>query len=98
MACTACLVCFISTVNGHRNKKKKRKEESYPRKASTGSGHTTNLKQFISRLPISMAYTYTFYCCPYLSKDCQICAFYFTKILSSQQKIIPFYDNIGQDD
>jgi hypothetical protein len=28
-------------------KKKKRKEEAYPWKASTSSGHTTNLKQSI---------------------------------------------------
>jgi hypothetical protein len=42
---TACLVCFISTVNGHSNKK--RKEEGYPWKAGTSSGHITNLKQSI---------------------------------------------------
>ncbi len=54
MACTACLVCFISTVNGHCNKKKKIKEEAYPRKAGASSRHTTNLKQSISRLSISM--------------------------------------------
>ncbi len=53
MACTACLVCFISTENGHC-KKKKRKEEAYPWKAGTSSGHTTNLKQSILRLSISM--------------------------------------------
>jgi hypothetical protein len=45
MAHTACLVCFISTVNGCSNKKKKRKEEAYPWKAGTSSGHITNLKQ-----------------------------------------------------
>ncbi len=55
MVCTACLVCFISTVNGHcSKKKKKRKEEAYPWKAGTSSGHTTNLKQSILRLSISM--------------------------------------------
>ncbi len=57
MARTACLVCFISTVNGHSNKKrkeKKRKEEAYPWKAGTSSWHTTNLKQSILRLSISM--------------------------------------------
>ncbi len=27
MACTACLVCFISTVNGHCNKKRKEKKK-----------------------------------------------------------------------
>jgi len=47
MARTACLVCFISTVNGRSNKKQKRKEEDYPWKAGTSSGHITNLKQFI---------------------------------------------------
>jgi hypothetical protein len=47
MACTACLVCFISTVNCHCNKKKKRKEEAYPWRAGSSSGHTTNLKQSI---------------------------------------------------
>ncbi len=56
MAHTACLVCFISTVNDHCNKKKrKRKEEAYPLKARVSSGHTTNLKQSILRLSISMA-------------------------------------------
>jgi hypothetical protein len=54
MACTACLVCFISTVNGHRNKKNKRKEEAYPWKAGASSQHTANLKQSILRLSISM--------------------------------------------
>jgi hypothetical protein len=34
--------------------KKKRKEEAYPWKAGTSSGHTTNLKQSILRLSISM--------------------------------------------
>ncbi len=53
MVHTPCLVCFISTVNGHCNKKKK-KEEAYPWKASTSSGHTTNLNQSILRLLISM--------------------------------------------
>ena len=37
---TACLLCFISTVNG-RNKKKK------PIKTGTSRGHITNLKQSI---------------------------------------------------
>jgi hypothetical protein len=46
MACTACLVCFISTVNGHCIQKKKRKE-AYTWKAGSSSGHTTNLKQSI---------------------------------------------------
>ncbi len=35
-------------------KKKKRKEEAYPWKAGACSGHTTNLKQSILRLSISM--------------------------------------------
>ena len=47
MARTACLVCFSSSVNGRSNKKKKRKEEAYPWKASTSSRHITNLKQSI---------------------------------------------------
>ncbi len=55
MARTVCLVCFISTVNGHCNKKKKRKEEAYPWKAGANSGHTTNLKQSILRLLIYMS-------------------------------------------
>ena len=55
MTHTACLVCFISTVNGHCNKKeKKRKEEAYPWKAGASSGHTTNLKHSILRFSISM--------------------------------------------
>jgi hypothetical protein len=47
MARAACLVCFISTVNGRSNKKKKRKEEAYPWKAGASSGHITNHKQSI---------------------------------------------------
>ncbi len=42
MACTACLVCFISTVNGHSEKNKKK-----PWKTGVSSGHITNLKQSI---------------------------------------------------
>jgi hypothetical protein len=45
MARTACLVCFINTDNGHSNKK--RKQEAYPWKASSSSGHITNLKESI---------------------------------------------------
>jgi hypothetical protein len=37
--------------------KKKRKEEAYPWKAGASSGHTTNLKQSILRLSISMCST-----------------------------------------
>ena len=44
---TACLVCFISTVNGGSNKKKKRKEKAYPWKAGASNRHITNLKQSI---------------------------------------------------
>jgi hypothetical protein len=44
MARTVCLVCFISSVNGHCNKKK---EEAYPWKAGGSSGHITKLKQSI---------------------------------------------------
>ncbi len=56
MARTACLVCFISTVNDHCNKKRKEKKKlsAYPWKAGASSGHTTNLKQSILRLLISM--------------------------------------------
>ncbi len=46
MAHTACLVCFISIVNG-RSKKKKRKEEACSWKAGASSRHITNLKQSI---------------------------------------------------
>jgi hypothetical protein len=42
MAHTACLVCFISTVNGRSNKKRKEKK-----KAGASSRHITNLKQSI---------------------------------------------------
>jgi hypothetical protein len=38
-------------------KKKKRKEEAYPWKASASSGHATKLKQSILRLSISMVVT-----------------------------------------
>ncbi len=44
MANTACLVCFVSTVNGCSNK---RKEAAYPWKPGTSSRHITNLKQSI---------------------------------------------------
>jgi hypothetical protein len=47
MARTACLVCFVSTLNGRSNKKKKRKVEAYPWKTGPSSGHITNLKQSI---------------------------------------------------
>ncbi len=40
MACTACLVCFISTVNGQSKKKK-------PWKMGASSRHITNIKQSI---------------------------------------------------
>jgi hypothetical protein len=40
-----------------KRKEKKRKEEAYPWKAGKGSGHTTNLKQSILRLSISMSNT-----------------------------------------
>jgi len=36
---------------------KKRKEEAYPWKAGTSSGHIANLKQSIWRLSISMNHT-----------------------------------------
>ncbi len=42
MVNTACLVCFISTVNGRRKKNKKK-----PSKMGPSSGHITNLKQSI---------------------------------------------------
>jgi hypothetical protein len=45
--CLSHPVCFISTVNGSSNKKKKRKEEPYPWKAGASSRHITNLKQSI---------------------------------------------------
>ncbi len=54
MAHTACLVCFISTVNGHRNKKRKEKKKEGPWKAGSSNRHTTNLKQSILKLSISM--------------------------------------------
>ncbi len=50
MACPACLVCFISTVNGRIKKKEKKK----PWKSGASSGHITNLKQSIFHLLISM--------------------------------------------
>jgi hypothetical protein len=40
---TTCLVCFISTVNGHSKKKKEKK----PIMSGTSSGHITKLKQSI---------------------------------------------------
>ncbi len=45
MVHAACLVCFISTINGRSNKK--RKEEAYNWKAGTSSGHITNLRRSI---------------------------------------------------
>jgi hypothetical protein len=38
--------------------KKKRKEEAYPWKAGASSRHTTNLKQSILRLSVSMVASY----------------------------------------
>ncbi len=52
MARTACFVCFISTVNGHIKKERKKKK---PRKPIASSGHIANLKQSIFSLSISMA-------------------------------------------
>ncbi len=43
MAHTTCLVCFINTVNGRSQKKKKK----LPWKTGTSSRHITNLKQSI---------------------------------------------------
>jgi hypothetical protein len=54
MACTACHVCFISSVNGHCNKKKKRKEEAYPWKAGLAAGTQQNLSNLFWRLSIFM--------------------------------------------
>jgi len=45
MARTACLVCFISTVNGHS-----KKEEKKAIMGCASSGHTTKLKQSIFAL------------------------------------------------
>ncbi len=59
MARTVCLVCFISSVNGHCNKKKKRKKEAYPWKAGPSRGHITKLKQSI--LETFDIYDYKFY-------------------------------------
>ncbi len=43
MAHTACLVCFIRTVNSHSKKEKEKK----PIKTGASSGHITHLKQSI---------------------------------------------------
>ncbi len=43
MAHIACLVCFISTVNGHSKKRKEKK----PIKTGASSRHIKNLKQSI---------------------------------------------------
>jgi hypothetical protein len=43
MARTACLVCFICTVNGHS----KKKEEKKAIMGCASSGHITKLKQSI---------------------------------------------------
>jgi hypothetical protein len=45
----------MATATKKKRKEKKRKEEAYPWKAGTSSGHTTNLKQSILRLLISMS-------------------------------------------
>jgi hypothetical protein len=50
MAHSACLVCFISTVNGRI--KKRREKKTW--KPGASSGHITNLKQSIFCLSISM--------------------------------------------
>ncbi len=59
MAYTACLFCFISTVNGHCNSKK---EEAYPWKAGASSGHTTSLEQSILET-LDIYGKNTFLCC-----------------------------------
>jgi hypothetical protein len=46
MACTACLVCFINTVNGCSKK--------ISLKTGTGSRHIINLEQSFWRLSLSM--------------------------------------------
>ncbi len=53
MAHPACLVCFISSVNGRIKKRKKK-----PWKPGTSSSHITNLMQFIFCLSISMVYSH----------------------------------------
>ncbi len=47
MARTACLVCFISTVNGRSKKEKKKKKKLSLGRTGTSRGHKTNLKQSI---------------------------------------------------
>jgi hypothetical protein len=54
MAHTACLVCFISTVNGHCNKKRKEKKKLTLGRLAQVAGTTTNLKQSILRVSLSM--------------------------------------------
>ncbi len=51
MGRTACLVCFISSVNG-RSQKTKNKKKKLPWKTSARSRHITNLKQSILTLDI----------------------------------------------
>jgi hypothetical protein len=57
MACTNCLVCLISTVNGYSKKKKEKK----PIKTGASSGHITNLKQSI--LETFDIYDFCYLCC-----------------------------------
>jgi hypothetical protein len=58
MVCTACLVFFISTVNG-RSKKKGKKKKKLPWKTGATSGHITNLKQPILTFDIYASMTHS---------------------------------------
>jgi hypothetical protein len=54
MAHTACLVCFISTVNGHCNKKRKEKKKLTLGRLALVAGTQKTLSNLFWRLSISM--------------------------------------------
>ena len=55
MAHTACLVCFIRTVNGHCNKKRKEKKKLTLGRLALVAGTQQILSNLFKRLSISMA-------------------------------------------
>ncbi len=57
MACTACLVCFISTVNGRCNKKRKEKKKLALGRPVLVAGTQQTLSNLFWRLSISMVKT-----------------------------------------
>jgi hypothetical protein len=58
MAHIACLVCFISTVNGHNNKTRREKKKLTLGRPALIAGTQQTLNNLFWRLSISMVETY----------------------------------------